>query len=409
MTKVGEYAIRDIYQGGYSSLDPNRSYSTGYVTAGSLGLTTDPRSANVIKETSGKLSTGVKKIELALVTPEIFDSIPKQQLEEVKRLSKLTGIDVSVHGPVMDSAGITQQGFSEVNRESSERKIADVIKRSHEVDPSGNMPVVFHSAEGIAGTELETLGDQRKAKRMIAVDRESGKMIPLEKDIRYDLGEGRREISAEENLNIANSSEWTNSLRQIEFNRESAERVLQDIHPRYREAYLTGDKTTLNADGREEVNRVHSAAELMEQASLSAGSAFDKAYTLAKKDQGRARTSEEKKQAQLVLNHLDNVSKQYGKILGYDKKDEKGRPPIQSYDPKLQSQAMLYLLQGLKQVRPRIFAPMEEFATGKKLKEMKRGEYRVGQAEARAEQAADEAAELSDEFSQGGLAYMLGE
>jgi len=52
---------------------------------------------------------------------------------------------------------------------------------------------------------------------------------------------------------------------------------------------------------------------------------------------------------------------------------------------------------------------MEEFATGKKLKEMKRGEYRVGQAEARAEQAADEAAELSDEFSQGGLAYMLGE
>jgi len=52
---------------------------------------------------------------------------------------------------------------------------------------------------------------------------------------------------------------------------------------------------------------------------------------------------------------------------------------------------------------------MEEFATGKKVKEMKRGEYNVGQAEARAEQAADEAAELSDEFSQGGLAYMLGE
>ena len=52
---------------------------------------------------------------------------------------------------------------------------------------------------------------------------------------------------------------------------------------------------------------------------------------------------------------------------------------------------------------------MEEYATGKKLKEMKRGEYNVGQAEARAEQAAEEAAELSDEFSQGGLAYMLGE
>ena len=37
---------------------------------------------------------------------------------------------------------------------------------------------------------------------------------------------------------------------------------------------------------------------------------------------------------------------------------------------------------------------MEEFATGKKIKEMKSGEYNVGRAEVRAEQAADEAAEL---------------
>ena len=37
---------------------------------------------------------------------------------------------------------------------------------------------------------------------------------------------------------------------------------------------------------------------------------------------------------------------------------------------------------------------MEEFATGKKIKAMKSGEYNVGQAEVRAEQAADEAAEL---------------
>ena len=50
---------------------------------------------------------------------------------------------------------------------------------------------------------------------------------------------------------------------------------------------------------------------------------------------------------------------------------------------------------------------MEEYATGKTVKEMKRGEYNVGQAEARAEQAADEAAELSDEFAKGGLATMF--
>jgi hypothetical protein len=47
---------------------------------------------------------------------------------------------------------------------------------------------------------------------------------------------------------------------------------------------------------------------------------------------------------------------------------------------------------------------MEEFATGKKIKEMKRGEYSVGQAEARAD-----AARKGEDFATGGLAYMLGE
>ena len=57
---------------------------------------------------------------------------------------------------------------------------------------------------------------------------------------------------------------------------------------------------------------------------------------------------------------------------------------------------------------------MEEFATGSKIKNPKRGEQVVGQAEVRAENAADEAAERAameaDEgFAKGGLAYLIGE
>ena len=56
---------------------------------------------------------------------------------------------------------------------------------------------------------------------------------------------------------------------------------------------------------------------------------------------------------------------------------------------------------------------MEEFATGSKIKNPKRGENIVGQAEVRAENAADEAAEQAameaDEgFAKGGLAYLIG-
>ena len=88
MTKEGEYTINNLYQGGYSSLSP--SYGdifTGYsVEAGSLGMTTDPRTANILKDVSTKLAAGAKQIELALVSPEIFDSIPKQQWGFLRRL-----------------------------------------------------------------------------------------------------------------------------------------------------------------------------------------------------------------------------------------------------------------------------------------------------------------------------------
>jgi len=54
---------------------------------------------------------------------------------------------------------------------------------------------------------------------------------------------------------------------------------------------------------------------------------------------------------------------------------------------------------------------MEEFATGSKIKNITRGEHRVGQAEVRAENAADEAAEraVDEGFAKGGLAYLIGE
>ena len=56
---------------------------------------------------------------------------------------------------------------------------------------------------------------------------------------------------------------------------------------------------------------------------------------------------------------------------------------------------------------------MEEFATGKKVKNLSRGEGRVIEGEIRAEQASDAAAEAAaeaaDEFASGGIARMVGE
>jgi sugar phosphate isomerase/epimerase len=364
------------YQGGYNSLDPNKAYSssfTGYrATAGSLGITTDPRSANILKEASSKLSSGIKDIELALVQPEIFDSIPKQHLKEINQLSKLTGIDISVHGPVIDSAGFTREGYSDVSREAAQRRIADVLIRSQEVNPKGNVPVVFHSAEGIPGSEWKTLGDEKKgesrqAKRLIAVDRETGKMIPLETETKYYPGEEEvegKKIIPEKGLETVNYTEWDNSLAQIEFNRENAERILQEVHPAHRDLYLEMrtaqmqgridewmKNRTLNEREMEELKRISSAEEFMGQARLNANAAFNKAYKTAQKDND-----------QKTLEYLRSLSKQYGDGLGV--KDSEKRS-LASLDPKTQSNAMFRLISGLKEIQPRSYIPIEEFATEK--------------------------------------------
>src|SRR3989344_320526 len=180
------YKISDIYQGGYSAFIPSPN---NYMTAGSFGMTTDFRTANILQEVSTKLSSGIKNIEVTAIQADIFDSIPQQQLKEVNRLAKLTGIDVTLHGPLIEPSGVTQQGYNEVERESAERKIANALLRSHELNPDGNIPVTFHSSSGIPGSQLlppkERSKEKGDYKRLIAVNRETGRMAPLEPEIKY--------------------------------------------------------------------------------------------------------------------------------------------------------------------------------------------------------------------------------
>ena len=58
------------------------------------------------------------------------------------------------------------------------------LERSQQLNKEGRVPVVFHSAEGITGSEFKTLGktDERQAKRLIVVDRKTGQLMPLENE-----------------------------------------------------------------------------------------------------------------------------------------------------------------------------------------------------------------------------------
>jgi hypothetical protein len=367
MAKTGDYKIENIYQGGYSSFKPGYMSNEQYpIKTGSLGMTTDPRVANILQEVSSKLSSGTKHMEIEGVMAETLDSIPKQQFEEVRRLAKLTGISVSMHGPVIDSTGIGQNGFSELSREESERKIIQTLERSHELNPDGNIPVNFHSAEGIPGSQFASKRNEkgeREYKRMIAVDRESGKLIPLETERKFYPGGEVEEKTRTPNqmINDVNATNWDNSLSQIEFNRIRAEEILRDVDPITREKYvwLMVDKQNpglIPKDRLEEVynispkeydqiKKIHAAATYTDQAMRSLTSAFNNAYKYAE-------DSNQKK----FLNELSN---RYGEALGLK---EKGEAQFKSHDPKVQSDAIYTLIQGLERVRPEMYVPIEQFA-----------------------------------------------
>ncbi len=227
MAKTGGYTLSSIYQGGYSSLKP--SYGdvfTGYnINAGGFGLTTDPRTANVLQEVSKNLATGVKQIEISAIQPEVFESIPKQHLKEINRLSKLTGVDISVHGPIVEASGLTQkEGFTETNRKAAERQMISAVEKSHEINPDGNIPVTFHSSVMLPGK----IGEKgKKAEEMLVINRETGGInrIPIKEEKHFPGEEDKKKLKTEGEiiqieLNKANEESWLQNLSHLSYENE---------------------------------------------------------------------------------------------------------------------------------------------------------------------------------------------
>ncbi len=355
MAKEGDYTISDIYTGSKSPLTPPNDY----ITAGSLGMTTDPRTANILQEVSSKLSSGVKQIEIEAVSPDIFDSIPKQQLKEVHRLSKLTGVGVSLHGPVIDVSGIDQRagGFSELNRESAERKVAEVLFRSQELNPEGNIPVNFHTAEGIGGSQLlppDERSEKSQYKRLVAVNKESGKMIGLEHEEEYRPGMNlEKPISFTPELRIKNlnETEWDNSLNQTIFQKEQIDKIIQDNIKVFENANKKLNQFLQQGMDEEEAlsklslaeqssfSHLANARESLLDLNKNLGGFFDRAYKYGKLEDDK--DAKEK---------LKEISKDYSEILQKNK-------TIMG-----QSQAMQFLLNNLKEITPEIYVPIEKFA-----------------------------------------------
>ena len=356
-----DYKIEDIYQGGYNSLNPPESdVFSGYrVSAGDFGMTTDPRVGNVLGEASTKLNAGLKQIELSLITPQIFDAIPKQQLEEINRLSKLTGVDVSVHGPLIESSGISSQsgGFDEMRRKGTERQITFAVERAHEASPDSDLPVTFHSTVE-APSSLYRKDDEGKVMHevMPVINQETGELTRVKRHERaypYPSEDGKvimKTLNVNELLDSRNKVEWDNSLTQLIAVKERADRVVNEtfvfVQPIVAESRRTGVPVSdllRESEHIEQVQRYGNAQAELKDVQLNLDSLFDKAYRYGNEEQ---------------KNYLKILAGNFQRQVS-DEGD--------GYNLKTFSSAMQGFMEGLRDSRiaPDIYKSAEEFAIEK--------------------------------------------
>ncbi len=204
-----------------------------------FSISTDPRTANQLKAVSEKISSGVKAVEIEMLQPDVAESIPNQHLEELNRLRKLTGVDLTLHGPLIEPTGVKGQGWDESQRQQAERQIWSAVDRANKLDPKGNVVVTIHASNGLPEAETRVFNTETKKeeiKSFWVVDERTGQFtnLPLHK---HYLAEEKKETESlyeeiDNKIKSQNGEIWYKSLQNINFHANNGASIInQTLHP----------------------------------------------------------------------------------------------------------------------------------------------------------------------------------
>ena len=352
--------MNNIYQGGYSSLDPNTYSPTGIYTgfripAGQLGAPTKADTANQIAQVNMLLNQGIIPIEVGALNPEVFDAIPKEHFKEINRMAKLTGADISVHAPLIEASGVTDQGWDESSRQLAERQLKEMVDRTSPMNEKGGMSITIHGAVKIPGKEYIITPEGKKEERIYIIDSESGKMGALKEEIKYlpgmeDLEKGKISSPRKE-LETLNATQWENALSQLMHHKEDAEIILQKniglLSPQDIDDLIKHPErvSALTTQKRAEYERIRTASYFIQDAYQNLNGLFNKAYKSA-----------------LNAGNEEDLKK-------LKKANEKLREDLKKYPgPQGQSLAISNMITALEKVEPKTYQELEEFTLDKSAK-----------------------------------------
>ena len=394
---LGDYKIESIYEPGYSSFIPSEDspylQKENLIPAKKIGMTTDPRTADQLSALSLTLNQGVIPVEISQISPDIFDTIPKQHFTEMKRKAKLAGAELVLHAPIqgMDPSGFGERGWQQSQQDLVERQLKDVMDKAALMDDKGNMPVTIHGSN-YHGSTWKYVEDEETNKRkkvyetLMAVNKQTGEAQPIKEDKQFhpggDLEKGSF-INPEVALEMANRTQWRKETDAVLFEKETADKIVSEAPPGAKNAYYEISKGgrraqeilgRLSTQEREKILYLQTAKSHIDQAELSVNSLFDKAYQYAEDDPKNiphSRTRKEKREK------LKKIGETYDRLIngGYltseleslRKKDEEKYEQVSSHRANLQnqSQSIQFLTQELKKLNPNMFTSVEKFSIEK--------------------------------------------
>ena len=229
-----EYAFEKPY-GGFLPL--GRAYSP---SAKDIAYPTDPLTANQLKKVSDKISTGAQTIEVSGLgltgggPMKHLASIPRQHWKEIDRLRKLTGVDLTFHGPLVESTGYSRGEWSEDQRKEAETQMKAAVELAQQMnseDKTKGMVMTFHSNLSLPEVERKLVVGRNpdgtpieEVVQMSVVNTRTGEIgkLPAPK---YDYLQNKQQ-TAHEALAEFNQKKWDQHMESIFLNNNRARREL---------------------------------------------------------------------------------------------------------------------------------------------------------------------------------------
>ena len=389
------------------------------------GAPTSPMTPNQIGEMGRLLNSGMKNIEVGTLKMEDFETIPIQHFDEMRRIAKLTGEKVSMHAPMLDPAGIGQQGWSEEQRMESEDYIKTLINKAHILDPDGNTPVNIHSTGGVQGPMTardekgrpmkydedvwRELRDQegnvvertlvhRRGDEVLEVlpviNKESGQMAAMKRETLHYL-EKDKVWTPEERLENINRTSWDEEKLKL-MSYQKAKQELQHMNQRIMQnpewlnlniklQNAVRGQGALSREEEQELHRMNSQIELNKRqmrehdVHLFSGlnTLHDKfvKYSNPKTSSEKQEFKQDQEQIKAAKEELKNFEEQNKKLAKELRKLSPDDPRVRNAREQIErSQSevfdrVLYRLSDLS--APEIFVSTEEFAKEKTVQTMK--------------------------------------